>query len=97
MCHQDCLGVYNGLSKFEKAYARFMAKPTPKDIEPDELTSLAKNLGFLVSAGGKHPIILTDPESKESFAVPIKNGLIKPFYVAKLQQWFLEKREDEQN
>lgn len=84
------------MGKFEKAYARFMARPAPKDVTPEEVIYLAERLGFRVTSGGKHPIKITDDTSQTMFPVPVKNGIVKPFYISKLQEWFKEKETEGQ-
>lgn len=85
------------MGKFEKAYQRFMARPAPKDIKPDEVIYLAEKLGFNVEPGGKHPIKITNPTTGAGYPVAVKKGVVSWVYVERLQKWFKEKEEESQS
>lgn len=83
------------MGKFEKAYEHFMSKPAPRDIKLEDVRYLAERLGFKVEPGGKHPLKISDPQTGEVFPVPEKNGYVKWVYVARLQEWFAAKKEEQ--
>lgn len=78
------------MSALEKRLEKFMKRPPPKDITLDEVAYIAVKLGFEISSGGKHPLRITHPDTQVVFPVPEKNGLVKSFYITKLQEWFNE-------
>ena len=82
------------MGKFENAYARFMANPVPKDIKPEEVIYMAKRLGFPVTSGGKHPIKIINPRTKEVMPIPVKKGIVQFPYIHQLQKWFKQKEEE---
>lgn len=82
------------MGAFENRLARFMKRPAPKDITPEEVEYLASRLDCKVEPGGKHPLKITHPKTRQSFIVPVSKGLVKPFYISELQRWFKELMEE---
>ncbi len=79
------------MGAFEKRLEKFMRRPAPKDITLNEIAYLAERLGFEIEPGGKHPLKIVNPETKEVFPVPEKNGIVRSYYVSQLQDWFKDK------
>ena len=78
------------VSQIEKLLKKFREKPVCNDMTYDEIKRIASYYGCIVTAGGKHPIIICDKESGMIITVPGHGKCVKEAYISQLRELFDE-------